>query len=45
VDVPRFTVAVAAMALWVPNAAKVMNAMPVTIKELNVKRSVRGTGL
>jgi hypothetical protein len=37
-DVPRFTVAVAAIADWVPNAASVMNAIPVTVNALMERR-------
>jgi len=39
--VPRFTVAVAAIADGAPNAASVMNAMPVTNMVPNESRSVR----
>jgi hypothetical protein len=41
--VPRLTVAWAAMADWVPTAAKVRKATPVTNRVLKESRSVRGT--
>jgi hypothetical protein len=37
-DVPRFTVAVAAIADWVPNAASVMNAITITVNALMERR-------
>jgi hypothetical protein len=40
--VPRLTVAVAAMADWVPKAASVRNAIPVTNKVLKESRRARG---
>jgi hypothetical protein len=41
--VPRLTVAVAAMADWVPKAASVKNAIPVTSRVSNERRSDRRT--
>jgi hypothetical protein len=41
--VPRLTVAVAATAYWVPTAASVRNAMPVTSIVLKESRSERRT--
>ena len=43
VAVPRGTVAVAATADWVPKAAKVMNAIPVTNMVEKESRRVSGT--
>jgi hypothetical protein len=41
-EVPRLTTAVAATADWLPKAAKVMNAIPVT--NIVEKESRRGSG-
>jgi hypothetical protein len=41
--VPRLTVAVAAIADWVPSAASVRNAMPVTNKVPKERRRFRKT--